>query len=251
METKPAGPAPTPPSPPRDRSRVLLAVALLVTAAAATAVVMAKREVARFGFTPLIIATRSSTHTEQIAPGPGGYPGPLPLGAGESLAATLAYRQTTRTWPIPTGDPLHFGGKLPVAKDHVLTVTYSAAGGTDGPRPVPASEVPAGVRPWLAGVLEARDPPLTVVAGLLRDPDGRHTDWNRLNVKRVFALWTARYWWALAVVVAALDALAVGLFLRARRRRAHGCCACGYDRRGLPTDAKCPECGAPPALTAG
>jgi hypothetical protein len=31
-----------------------------------------------------------------------------------------------------------------------------------------------------------------------------------------------------------------------RRARAGSCLACGYDRRGLAADAKCPECGAVP-----
>jgi hypothetical protein len=36
--------------------------------------------------------------------------------------------------------------------------------------------------------------------------------------------------------------------LRRRRRIRQGLCAgCGYDRRGLPADAKCPECGTVPA----
>ena len=39
----------------------------------------------------------------------------------------------------------------------------------------------------------------------------------------------------------------VELRSRATNRRAMCCRTCNYDRRGLPADAKCPECGARPS----
>jgi len=48
--------------------------------------------------------------------------------------------------------------------------------------------------------------------------------------------WGGAWWLAMA-------ALVVGR--RVIRRRANRCVACGYPRRGLPTDFPCPECGQP------
>jgi hypothetical protein len=57
--------------------------------------------------------------------------------------------------------------------------------------------------------------------------------------------------WALGVTlvyVAALASLPAALLWYADRRRfgPHACSECGYDRRGLAADAKCPECGTVP-----
>jgi hypothetical protein len=55
-------------------------------------------------------------------------------------------------------------------------------------------------------------------------------------------------WPSIAFVLAA--GLAVGACwkpIRQLRRGPGACAACGYDRQGLPPDAKCPECGAPAA----
>jgi len=52
--------------------------------------------------------------------------------------------------------------------------------------------------------------------------------------------------WMIAAPAAVVSGLMWGIepVLR-RRRRLQGCCArCGYDRRGITSDAKCPECGA-------
>ncbi len=53
----------------------------------------------------------------------------------------------------------------------------------------------------------------------------------------------------------ALPALAMAVFFRhrharvVRSERAGLCQQCAYDRRGLPSDAICPECGAAPPVT--
>jgi hypothetical protein len=53
--------------------------------------------------------------------------------------------------------------------------------------------------------------------------------------------------WALVSVVLLPAALLWGADVRlARRRRGGLCLSCGYDRRGLAADAKCPECGTVP-----
>ena len=55
--------------------------------------------------------------------------------------------------------------------------------------------------------------------------------------------------WPLAMTAAfagtLLTSLVLALISRRRKRRAERgeCPGCGYDRRGLAVDAKCPECG--------
>ena len=50
--------------------------------------------------------------------------------------------------------------------------------------------------------------------------------------------------WTVAALVAAIAAPLWTLHLRARHRARVGLCkGCGYDRKGLAIDAKCPECG--------
>lgn len=59
-----------------------------------------------------------------------------------------------------------------------------------------------------------------------------HVRWEGLIVNTV--VWAVLAWSPLAV------GLAVRRWLRGRRG---GCLTCGYDLRGLPTNAPCPECG--------
>jgi hypothetical protein len=49
-----------------------------------------------------------------------------------------------------------------------------------------------------------------------------------------------------AAWMALLEAAAFGLRARQRRRARRGICVCGYDRRGQPRGARCPECGTAP-----
>jgi hypothetical protein len=50
--------------------------------------------------------------------------------------------------------------------------------------------------------------------------------------------------WAIMLVTGVPALLLLSAARRLRRRPGH-CHGCGYDRRGLPWDAPCPECGAP------
>ncbi|HYE62042.1 MAG TPA: hypothetical protein VD997_08595 [Phycisphaerales bacterium] len=246
MQTPAAAGRPSNPAPKRRRLPWLAALAAALTLVVGTAIVFARREVALLGFSPGVFRTASSTQVEQIAPGPNAYAATLPLRPGETLFATLRYTRADRAWPVPREDPPRFGDRLPVGTLHSLTVSYFAAGGAEGKRDITEAELPRGLRQWLAGVLEGRTPPATTVAGLLRDSDGRRTEWAADGVLRVLAIWLSAYWWAAAAALLALDAAVVARVLRARRRRSQGRCACGYDRRGLAADAHCPECGLAP-----
>ena len=55
-------------------------------------------------------------------------------------------------------------------------------------------------------------------------------------------------WMPILVWMAACSPLWCLVLQAAWRRHLGLCVACGYDRRGLPADAKCPECGTVPAL---
>jgi hypothetical protein len=64
---------------------------------------------------------------------------------------------------------------------------------------------------------------------------------NRLDTLLLIPLWIP-----MSPVLCAAAALWYG-DIRARRRGRDTCRSCGYDRRGLAADAKCPECGTVPA----
>jgi hypothetical protein len=54
--------------------------------------------------------------------------------------------------------------------------------------------------------------------------------------------------WGFCAIAASPTLVPLWLLLRGRSRTRAGCCRfCGYDRRGLPAEAKCPECGTVPA----
>jgi hypothetical protein len=53
-------------------------------------------------------------------------------------------------------------------------------------------------------------------------------------------------WPAVAILLGAAAASWIPAARRMIRRRAGRCAECGYDRRGLADDSKCPECGTVP-----
>jgi hypothetical protein len=74
-------------------------------------------------------------------------------------------------------------------------------------------------------------------------PLQRRELWNFISVSPGDGFLPA--WLLVSPPLALTLAMWASYFLRRLRGRPHQC-ACGYDRRGLAADAKCPECGAVP-----
>jgi hypothetical protein len=72
--------------------------------------------------------------------------------------------------------------------------------------------------------------------------------WRPAASMNAYGCFVAFPLWVLFLVAAVPACLLWGGEITARHRRSTGLCkGCGYDRRGLAADAKCPECGTAPA----